>query len=214
MTQDTMERHEQVSALADGQLHGAEFVRAVDGMVEGSDALATWHAYHVLADVLRSRDLAHCADDTAFLTRLKQRLALQSDGAVALVGDADLPIAAEQQRSLAASFGTRVSANDAGWRWKILAGVSLVLSFVAVGWSARLGVEGRQPALVQADPGPASAGVGIASAANAAGGAQGVMIRDPALDALVAAHRQFGGTSALQMPAGFLRNATFEPPAR
>jgi sigma-E factor negative regulatory protein RseA len=37
-----------------------------------------------------------------------------------------------------------------------------------------------------------------------------VMIRDPQLDALLAAHRQFGGTSALQMPAGFLRRATFE----
>ena len=29
-------------------------------------------------------------------------------------------------------------------------------------------------------------------------------------EGLLAAHKQFGGTSALQMPAGFLRNATFE----
>jgi sigma-E factor negative regulatory protein RseA len=35
------------------------------------------------------------------------------------------------------------------------------------------------------------------------------MLRDPQLDALLAAHRQFGGTSALQMPSGFLRNATY-----
>ncbi len=36
------------------------------------------------------------------------------------------------------------------------------------------------------------------------------MIRDPRLDELLAAHRQLGNsTSALQMPAGFLRNATF-----
>ena len=41
-----------------------------------------------------------------------------------------------------------------------------------------------------------------------------VMIRDPRLDELLAAHRQTGGTTALQMPAGFLRNATFEAPAR
>jgi sigma-E factor negative regulatory protein RseA len=41
-----------------------------------------------------------------------------------------------------------------------------------------------------------------------------VMMRDPQLDALLAAHRQLGGTSALQMPAGFLRNATFEGVAR
>ena len=45
--------------------------------------------------------------------------------------------------------------------------------------------------------------------------AQGqVMIRDPRLDELLAAHKQYGSTSALQMPAGFLRNATFEAPAR
>lgn len=40
------------------------------------------------------------------------------------------------------------------------------------------------------------------------------MIRDPHIDALLAAHRQFGGTSALQAPTGFLRNATFEEGAR
>ena len=40
------------------------------------------------------------------------------------------------------------------------------------------------------------------------------MIRDPQIDAFLAAHRQFGGTSALQTPTGFLRNATFEEGAR
>ncbi len=40
------------------------------------------------------------------------------------------------------------------------------------------------------------------------------MIRDPRLDEFLAAHRQLGGASALQMPAGFLRNATFEGPNR
>ena len=40
------------------------------------------------------------------------------------------------------------------------------------------------------------------------------MIRDPGLDEMLAAHRQLGGASALQTPAGFLRNATFEAPAR
>jgi sigma-E factor negative regulatory protein RseA len=43
-----------------------------------------------------------------------------------------------------------------------------------------------------------------------ADGASALMIRDPQLDALLAAHRQMGGTTALQMPSGFLRNATFE----
>jgi sigma-E factor negative regulatory protein RseA len=44
----------------------------------------------------------------------------------------------------------------------------------------------------------------------AADASSGPMIRDPRLDELMAAHRQLGGHSALQIPAGFLRNATFE----
>jgi sigma-E factor negative regulatory protein RseA len=47
-----------------------------------------------------------------------------------------------------------------------------------------------------------------------AGSERGAMIRDPRLDEFLAAHRQLGGASALQMPAGFLRNATFEGPNR
>jgi sigma-E factor negative regulatory protein RseA len=40
------------------------------------------------------------------------------------------------------------------------------------------------------------------------------MIRDARLDQLLAAHRQFGSATALQTSGGFLRNATFEGPAR
>jgi sigma-E factor negative regulatory protein RseA len=40
------------------------------------------------------------------------------------------------------------------------------------------------------------------------------MMRDPGLDKLLAAHRQFGGATALGTSSGFLRNATFEGPAR
>ena len=37
---------------------------------------------------------------------------------------------------------------------------------------------------------------------------------DPRLDELLAAHRPYGNTTALQMPAVFLRNATCEAPRR
>jgi sigma-E factor negative regulatory protein RseA len=43
---------------------------------------------------------------------------------------------------------------------------------------------------------------------------QGVLIRDAELEALMAEHRQHGGVSVLQMPAGFLRNATYDTNAR
>ena len=41
---------------------------------------------------------------------------------------------------------------------------------------------------------------------------QGPMLRDPRLEELLAAHQQLGGTSALQEPSGFLRNAIFDKP--
>ena len=40
------------------------------------------------------------------------------------------------------------------------------------------------------------------------------MIRDARLDQLLQARRQFGGGTALGTTSGFLRNATFEGPAR
>jgi sigma-E factor negative regulatory protein RseA len=39
---------------------------------------------------------------------------------------------------------------------------------------------------------------------------RGTLIRDARLEQLLAEHRQFGGMSALQMPAGFLRDATHD----
>jgi sigma-E factor negative regulatory protein RseA len=72
-----------------------------------------------------------------------------------------------------------------------------------------LGQRGQPVPAAQLAQLPVTNEVSIATA-----GTDGAMIRDSRLDALLAAHRQFGGTSALQMPAGFLRNATFEEDSR
>ena len=40
--------------------------------------------------------------------------------------------------------------------------------------------------------------------------ANGVLIRDARLDQYLAAHKQFGGSSALSVPSGFLRSATYD----
>ncbi len=61
-----------------------------------------------------------------------------------------------------------------------------------------------------------AAGVGAANnalalpAPNAQPVQAAVMLRDPRFDAFLAAHKQFGGASALAQPAGFLRSASFE----
>jgi len=49
----------------------------------------------------------------------------------------------------------------------------------------------------------------IALAADAEAPA-GLLVRDARLDAYLAAHKQFGGSSALGLPSGFLRAATRE----
>jgi sigma-E factor negative regulatory protein RseA len=41
---------------------------------------------------------------------------------------------------------------------------------------------------------------------------QGMMVRDAQLEELLAAHAQLGRSSSLQVPSGFLLNATFETP--
>jgi sigma-E factor negative regulatory protein RseA len=96
----------------------------------------------------------------------------------------------------------RPAAND--WRWKLVAGFASVAAVTAVGWNmvAAPGTSG-QPQIAAA---PAASAATQASAS--------AMIRDPRLDQLLAAHRQFGGATALQSSSGFLRNATFEGPAR
>ena len=196
---DTMEHKELISALADGQLQGEAFARAMETACAGREALDTWHAYHLIGDVLRSGELAGGAPADRFMEKLSKRLAQE--------GRADRP-----QPATLPPIVVRPAANDGVFRWKMVAGVASVAAFAAVGWSmlgtvaspafttpAQLAISQQQTGdsvtlLTRAEP--------------------GVMIRDPKLDELLAAHRQFGGASALQSSAGFLRSATFEGPAR
>ena len=74
---------------------------------------------------------------------------------------------------------------------------------------------GTGPALVAAtsssvQPPFAGAPVSAPVASLAPEQATGTMIRDARLDGYLAAHKQFGGTSALGVPSGFLRNATHD----
>jgi len=91
-------------------------------------------------------------------------------------------------------------------------GCASVAAFAAVTWS----VLGTAPGIAPVSPQLASAPVSRqeVDATVLARSSAGVMLRDARLDELLAAHRQFGGATALQNPAGFLRNATFEGSSR
>jgi sigma-E factor negative regulatory protein RseA len=198
---DRMQTQELISAMADGQLRGEAFARGVEVAAGDPVALEAWHTYHLIGDILRSGEFAAGTMPAAFLSRLQSRLeqeqrrtAVPGTSAPANPTPALEPIAAQ-----------RAAANDANFRWKLVAGFASLAALAAIGWTVSAGLAGKAEENQLA---------GAQRATVLAGSERGVMIRDPRLDELLAAHRQLGGASALQMPAGFLRNATYEGPAR
>ena len=197
---------ESICALADGQLAGEAFAAAVQLAHSDADARKTWQSYHLVGDVLRSQDLARCTLGDSFVSKLQTRL--QKEAALSTSVKPPKVV----QRYVAAVPGKPVAANDAAFRWKMVAGFASLVAVGAVGWGL-LGSVGAgnssSPSLALVPPTNAPANLGSAESA-----APMVMIRDPNLDALLAAHKQFGNGSALQGSTGFLRNATFEGSAR
>lgn len=232
MKEDLNKIREQLSALADGQLRGLEFAQTVEIIGARNDLRSSWHAYHVIGDVLRSSELVQSSDDAGFLARFQSRLAVEIGGSTArppvqsgselLVNFNSIPVPGQQSAPMLERPSVATSANESSFRWKLVAGFASVAAVVTIGWSAASGLNdpggrsnGGQMAstslpVLGASPVVASLPATFTQTVNIAGSGPAVMIRDPHLDALLAAHKQFGGTSALQMPTGFLRNATFE----
>lgn len=203
---ENLSQREQLSALADGQLDGEAWAQALQFASE-DDGRSSWHLYHLVGDVLRSPELAHHANDNGeFLHRLQQRLAKEP-----VVGR---PPQESLQTVVPPPAPSRQAANSPVFHWKMLAGFASLAVVAVVGWNSWDSLQGApaagaQLAAVSSTPlAPPPSAVGLAD-----NSAAQVMIRDPRLDELLAAHKQFGSTSALQMPARFLRNATFEAPA-
>jgi sigma-E factor negative regulatory protein RseA len=190
---ENMDKREMVSALADGQLAGEAFARGIE--IAGTDASArdAWHTYHLIGDVLRSSDLAHCAPAESFVARLQERLRAEP-------GAQRLPVAQLAERKQAEA------ANDGVFRWKLVAGAASFAAVSAIAWTLIGTAPARQEG-AQLAASRASGGIVLANSE------RGVMIRDPRLDEFMAAHRQLGGAT-LVAPAGYLRNATFDVPAR
>ncbi len=188
----------QLSALADGQLRGAAFADALalfgHDSFDGGQARATWHTLHVVGDVLRAAELAACRKDAAFLARLTT--ALQQEPSLK-------PNLLEPRNATV----FKDSANEPTFRWQWVAGLSSVAAALAIGWNLVGGTAATSGAQLAQIATPLSAPLQAVELPNDAAGA--VMLRSSQLDAMIAAHSQLGGSSALQMPSGFLRSATF-----
>lgn len=191
---DKTKQGELLSAMADGEVQGEALALALQAIEADPQLRSTWDSYHLVGDVLRSSDLASHASSAVFLARLRPALA-REDAPAATPLPADRPLPVE--------VGGRAAANDG--RWKIFAGLASVAAVLAVGWNLRADFAAQQPQLAAAPAQPTAV---------LAAGERNVMLRDARLDELLAAHRQFGSPSAIQMPTGALRNAAFETPAR
>ena len=199
-----VEDRQTVSDLADGRLMGEPFAHAVELVATHSEGREIWHRYHLIGDVLRGLETASVKSDSDFVNGLKSKLALEPT----LTGIPPVVASAAAMEPLRVSK----SANDNVFRWRMVAGLASLTAVLALGWNmvddsrakngARLAQSADSQLLQQASNASAN-GTSVEK------GPQ-IMLRDPHLDALMAAHKQFGGTSALQMPAGFIRNATFE----
>ena len=211
---ENLNQKEMLSALADGQLSGNALTQALEFSSQ-DEGRETWQLYQLVGDVLRSPELARPVDNGDFLARLRTQLAQEA----APVAQATVSSPAAPAQPVLTQFTPPPqAANDSVFRWKMVAGLASLAAVATLVWSAVGGLggppAGAQMAAVSA---PVTASVSVQAPAVSLADNQApqqVMIRDPRLDELLAAHKQFGGTSALQLPAGFLRNANFEAPKR
>ena len=197
---------EWLSDLMGDHVVGLEREKSLSALLADPAAQRHWHLYHLAGDAMRSADLAPSPFELDFLERFEVRLASES------VSYSESAVHLElEQMNAGADVSRDESANTGNFRWRAAPGalslgacalVALVL------WGATGGPQSLESTSTVSKVSP--------NVEIVASGAQTeqIMIRNPELDALLAAHGAMGGNSALQLPSGFLRNATFEQPAR
>lgn len=201
-----------LSAWLDGELRAQELDGWLSSGPASAESALRCHTYELIGESLRGQTTALPAQSPAlFLAAVQAQL--EREPVVTALDAPATPL--HHVRGPAA--------NDSVFRWKLVAGVASLAAVVAVSWT----VLGTAPGGATTGPqlslmAPAPQGPVLAQSSRptaqtepvAVNTSQGVLIRDARLEALLAEHRQFGGVSALQMPAGFLRNATYDSNAR
>lgn len=181
---------EWMSALADGQLHGDAFARALALAEAHPEARQDWSIIHLVGDAMRAPVSSVSVDDASFMLTLRARIQAESQ-----------PLSSPDVTTV----GTAPASNDSVFRWRMLAGAATLVAAGSVIWNLTIGRGGEGVELArQTAPAPV-----VAQTATG-----GEMLRDPRLDALLLAHRQQGGQTAFESPAGFLRTAAHEGGSR
>jgi sigma-E factor negative regulatory protein RseA len=187
---------ERLSALADGEVDGAEPASLCAGWAADAATRRDWHTWHLIGDVLRSEDLASDPHrDRQLCAAIRARL--HHEPVVLAPGP--------------------VTAGHRG-RWAVGGAIAAGL-VVVVGTFTVLRPGNDSPVLAQGRPAVVPVVVATAPAAEQSVAEEPVvadvrMIRDAQLDRYLAAHKQFAGTSALGVPSAFLRSATLDTASR
>lgn len=201
-----LQRRQLLSALMDGEADTPSVAPLCAAWRDDADARATWHAWHLIGDVLRSDDLAApVRRDARFVASLRQRL-----------GAEPVVLAPVPQRRARRAWSS-AAAVAAGF--VLVVGAVLVVDMNAPG-DAPVQLAGRtaaptrvaespvapaQPAAPVAVLSVAPPEVAVPLAEPQVLVADGKLIRDARLDHYLAAHKPFGGNPALAMPTGFVR---------
>lgn len=205
---------EALSALADGEAQPHEVARASAAWKDQPELRATWHAYQLIGDVMRSEDLADTSQGGAFLKSFRERLAQEPVVLAPVAANASragvavpvvLPPTVQPLRrrvwagpmAVAAGFvmvvGALLTSQVIPSGGPAISDVSLAHATVEGAPDLSLALGGVQPAgqglvALNADAGrPSVVSVGGASFSKPETG-EAVLIRDPQLDQILSAH--------------------------
>jgi sigma-E factor negative regulatory protein RseA len=221
---DEHRRADHLSALCDGEATPEATAALLQQWAEDAAVRRRWHAYSLVGDVMRSGDLASCAEhDAAFVDRWRARMAseglLDATGPASASTSATRSVAVASDHSLATGPGGTAIATPQETtaakvidlaeargrfqrrlrRWSaplgIAAGIMLVASVVFVSHTPEGG---------EGDP------VALAAQDGAVRVLDRAARRDPRFDPYLAAHKQFQPVTAFGSNAGPLRSAAYE----
>ena len=185
------------------------------GVADDGGVHEAWHRYQLIGDVLRagqnatawagSADAMASASAVAFARRVTE--AAQQQGQLTQVNP--LPVTP----SVAVRPVVQDAANDGVFRWKMVAGVASFTAVLGIAWGVAGGAGQGGGAVLAVAPtaAPVVQSVQLADSTPVlVSTPQGQVLRDARLQELMQTHRQLGGASALQAPAGFLRTSTLD----
>jgi sigma-E factor negative regulatory protein RseA len=184
-------QQEKLSALHDGQLSSQEALALVRASLADDSLMLQWRSMSAIGQVLREEGgqptWRNSRAEASQLSKVTQPTV----------------------------HSTAHAANEN--RWKMIAGFAALAAVGSLVWGL-LGATGgnalQQGAVLASNqnsvtnPAATLVGASTGQASNPIAGQEVTMIRNPRLDEFLAAHKQFGGVSALQQPAGSLRSVS------